>query len=110
MDLVCGQCLQQEWIWGQHDANHPEGHEIHCALRFKFQASNNRVEYVALIAGLCLTKELQAPKLRIYSDSQLILNQVNDVYLARGNRMAAYLEKAKELMNIFPTVAIEVIP
>ena len=30
----------------------PEGHKIHCALRFEFQASNNEAEYEVLITGL----------------------------------------------------------
>ena len=30
----------------------PEGHRIHSALRFKFNASNNEAEYEALFAGL----------------------------------------------------------
>ena len=38
----------------------PKGHKIHCALCFEFKASNNEVEYEALIAGLRLAKELQA--------------------------------------------------
>ena len=72
--------------------------------------SNNEAEYEALIARLCFTKELQACSLRIYSDSQLVVNQVNDIYLARGEKMTAYLEKAKELMGTFPAASIEVIP
>ena len=36
----------------------PEGHKIHCALRFGFPASNNEAEYEALIAGLRFAKEL----------------------------------------------------
>ena len=53
-----------------------EGHKMHCALCFKFQASNNKAEYEALIAGLRLTRELQACNLRIYSDYQLVANHV----------------------------------
>ena len=37
------------------------------------------------------------------------MNQVNDIYLARGDRMATYLEKAKELMRT-KAASIEVIP
>ena len=88
----------------------PKGHKIHSALRFGFQALNNEAEYETLIAGLRLARELLAFNLKIYSDSQLVVNQVNDVYLARGERMAAYLEKAKELMRTFPTTSIKVIP
>ena len=87
----------------------PEGHKIHCALRFRFHVSNNKAEYEALIAGLRLAIELQAYNLRIHDDSQLVVNQVNDIYLVKGERMVVYLEKAKELMETFPTASIEVI-
>ena len=87
----------------------PEGHKIHFALHFGFSASNNEVEYEALIAGLHLAKELRAHHLKIYSDFQLIVNQVNDIYLARGEKMATYLEKTKGLMKTIPTASIKVI-
>ena len=29
----------------------PAGHKIHCVIRFRFQASNNKAEYEAFIAG-----------------------------------------------------------
>ena len=87
----------------------PEGHKIHCALRFGFKVSNNKAQYEALIVGLCLAKELQVSSIQIYSDSQLVVNQVNDIYLAQGDKMAAYLEKAKGLMETFPIASIEVI-
>ena len=74
----------------------PEGHKIHCAMRFGFKASNNKAEYEALIAALCLTGELQVCNVKIFSNSQLVVNQVNDIYLARREKVAAYLEKAKE--------------
>ena len=88
----------------------PEGHKIHCAMHFRFTASNNKAKYEALITRLRLSRELCARNLKIYNDSQLVVNQVNDVYLARGERIIAYLEKAKKLMEIFPTISIEVIP
>ena len=47
--------------------------------------------------------------MKIYSDSQLVVNRVNDIYLARGEMMVAYLEKAKKLMGTFPTTFVEVI-
>ena len=71
-----------------------EGHKIHFALNFRFRASNKEAEYEALKVGLCLAKELQAHNIQIYSDSQLVVNQVSDIYLARGDKMVAYLEKA----------------
>ena len=51
----------------------PEGHGMHCALRFRFKASNNKADYEALIARLNLAKEMKVESLEIYSDSQLII-------------------------------------
>ena len=50
-----------------------EGHQIHCALRFKFKASSNKAEYEALITGLELAKEMKVKSLDIFSDSQLVV-------------------------------------
>ena len=49
----------------------PEGHQMHCALRFGFKASNNEAEYEALIIGLNLAKEMKTKSLEIYSNSSL---------------------------------------
>ena len=86
-----------------------EGHKIHCTFCFRFRVVNNEAEYEALIEGLLLAKELQARNKKIYSGSRLVVNQVNNIYLARGDKMAAYLEKAKGLMKTFPIASIEVI-
>ena len=72
-----------------------EGHKIYCALGFGFLVSNNKAKYEALIAGLRLVKKLTTHNVKIYSDSQLVVNQVNDIYLARGKKIITYLEKAK---------------
>ena len=88
----------------------PEGHKIHCAIRFAFKTSNNEAEYEALTVSLRLASELQVCNVKFFSDSQLVVNQVNDIYLAKGENMAAYLDKAKEQMSLFSAASIEVIP
>ena len=72
--------------------------KIHCALHFGFQASNNEAEYEVLITVLRLVKELKANILKVYNDSQLVVNQVNENYQARGEKMVTFLEKMKELI------------
>ncbi|KAL5574095.1 hypothetical protein UlMin_023692 [Ulmus minor] len=64
----------------------------------------------SLLAGLRLAKEVSAHHLLIYNDSQLIVNQVNSEYQAKWEKMAFYLEKAKELLGQFDTVTITQIP
>ena len=77
----------------------PEEHKIHCALCFRFQASSNEAEYEAFLEGLRLVKELKVNHLKVYSDSQLVVNRVNETYQAREEKMVTYLEKAKELIR-----------
>ena len=48
--------------------------------------------------------------MKILSDSQLVVNQINDIYLARGEKMATYLNKAKEQLSLFFVASIQVIP
>ena len=64
----------------------------------------------ALIVGLHLAWKVQARNVKTFSDSQLVVNQVNDIYLVRGEKMAAYLEKAKKQLSSFSAASIEVIP
>ena len=86
-----------------------EGNNIYCAIHFGFKTSNNEAEYEALILGLHLARELQAHNVKIFSDSQLVVNQVNDIYLVRGEKMATYLEKANEQLSSFFVASFEVI-
>ncbi|XP_052207976.1 uncharacterized protein LOC127811830 [Diospyros lotus] len=88
----------------------PEGHRILCALRFGFRATNNEVEYEALLAGLRLAKEVRAEAVVILSDSQLVVNQIRGEYQAKGAKMVAYLLKARELLALLPKFEVRQIP
>ena len=74
------------------------------ALRFGFQASNNEVEYEAVIPGLNLARSIEADKLEVCSDSQLVVKQIEDSYEARGEKMILYLKKVRELLKKFVRV------
>ncbi|XP_077249258.1 uncharacterized protein LOC143888721 [Tasmannia lanceolata] len=84
----------------------PDRFTAEYALRLDFKASNNEAEYEALLAGLSLAAELSAGKLKVYSDSQLVVNQVNGTYEARGLRMKRYLQKVKEKLQRMGEVEI----
>ena len=79
----------------------PEGHKMYCALRFRFEASNNEAEYETLLAGLRLARELKVTHLHVFSDSQLVVFQVKGEYQARGPKMVAYLAKVKGYLDQF---------
>ena len=88
----------------------PEDHKIHRALRFSFKASNNEVEYEALLMGLRLEKKMKVDSIEVSCDSQLVVCQVNEEYHARGENMVAYLNKVKELIKGFSHFAIHQVP
>ena len=54
----------------------PTGEQLEQAIRLRFLASNNEVEYEAILFRLNLALALFVSKLRIYSDSQLVMEYV----------------------------------
>ncbi|KAI5350813.1 hypothetical protein L3X38_003704 [Prunus dulcis] len=88
----------------------PDGLKIEYALRFAFRTSNNEAEYEALLAGLLLAKSMNAKQIRIYSDSQLIVNQVTADFAAKDASMYAYLSTAHQLLQSFQAYEIKQIP
>ena len=54
----------------------PKGIRLEHSFRLGFKSSNNEVEYEALIAGLKTALDLGALDVEVYSDLQLVVNQV----------------------------------
>ncbi|KAI5343268.1 hypothetical protein L3X38_011144 [Prunus dulcis] len=88
----------------------PDKVALEYALRFKFQASNNEAEYEALLAGLRLAKEMDARQIQIFSDSQLVVHQVNQDFTAKDASMTAYLQHARHLLATFHAHSIRQVP
>ncbi|XP_074306272.1 uncharacterized protein LOC141641512 [Silene latifolia] len=88
----------------------PQGDVIAQAVRCEFKATSNETEYEALILGMQLALELGVRKLQIYSDSLLIVNHVNDEFIAMDSKMITYLKVAKELKQKFKDCKLHQIP
>ena len=88
----------------------PEGIDIEYALRFGFRASNNEAEYEAVIAGLNLAHSLEVDQLVVYSDSQLVVRQIEDTYEAKSEMMVLYLQKVRNLLKKFVLVQVKHVP
>ena len=54
----------------------PLGEHMRYVVRLHFPASNNMVEYEALLSGLRIAIELGIKHLNVRGDSQLIIDQV----------------------------------
>ena len=58
----------------------PSSEQIEYSIRIKFEATNNEVEYEALLARLRVAFELGVESLDAFSNSQLVVNQVQGDY------------------------------
>jgi ribonuclease HI len=77
----------------------PEGGIIRHSLALTEPCTNNEAEYEALIAGLELSLELEIKAVRIFGDSQLIINQIIGEYKVLKPLLIQYHQKAMELMK-----------
>ncbi|GFZ03442.1 hypothetical protein Acr_16g0000660 [Actinidia rufa] len=75
-----------------------------------FKATTNEAEYEALLAILRVAIKLGADSLDTFSDSQLVVNQVQRDYLAKDTRMVAYLDEVKTMSGKIKDFRIHQIP
>jgi ribonuclease HI len=69
----------------------PQGNKLKYVLRMSFpQASNNEAEHEALLHGMKMAKACRATRLKIFGDSNLIVQQVMNWCDAISDNMIAY--------------------
>ena len=88
----------------------PTGERLEQSIRLDFPASNNEVEYEAILSGLGLATTLNALKVKIHNDSQLVVGQIRKEYEAKDERMAKYLLKVQESLSQLGEWVLEKIP
>lgn len=88
----------------------PDGKEVSYAFRLEFKATNNQVEYKALIVGLELAQAVRANKGKVRTDSQLVANHISERFQPRNDKMEQYLLKVRQMIRKFKSVAIVQIP
>ena len=83
---------------------------IEQAIQLGFNASNNELEYEALLSGIELVTAVSADKLLIQSDSQLVVGQVNEEFEYRDPRMEKYVSRVKQRLGSFSIWKLEHVP
>ena len=84
-----------------------EGIKLEHSFRLGFKASNNEAEYEALLAGLSVVSDLGAKEVEVYSDSRLVVNQVQGRFEAKDPRMMEYLRLVKQTMDRFLNIKVD---
>ncbi|KAL0444776.1 UNVERIFIED_CONTAM: hypothetical protein Slati_2200300 [Sesamum latifolium] len=88
----------------------PQGDDMEFAIKFDFKASNNEVEYEALVIGMRMAQDAGALHLLAYSDSQLIVKQVTGEYETKEESTVQYLQQKDELKTKFKSFHLKQIP
>lgn len=84
----------------------PEGVKVEHSFKLGFRASNNEAEYEALIVGLRAVISLGATNLEVYSNSRLVVSQVEGTFEAKDSRMVNYLKLVKKMMGKFQKIRL----
>ena len=69
-------------------------------------STNNQAEYTALVKVLERAAQLQARRLLIHSDSELLVKQMNGVYRVKNEDLRQLYEQAKRLAAQFERVTL----
>lgn len=69
-----------------------------CSYQLAFDFSNNEAEYEALIAGLKILKKLNAKRISVYGDLELVIKQVKGEYQEKHPQMRAYRNAVQEIL------------
>ncbi|KAL0282197.1 UNVERIFIED_CONTAM: Retrovirus-related Pol polyprotein from transposon [Sesamum angustifolium] len=72
-----GWILHRTREWSRHSNYLSSREDMEFAIKFDFKTSNNEAGYEALVLGMGMAQDVGASHLLAYSDSQLIVKQVN---------------------------------
>lgn len=83
------------------------GTRIACGGKFLGTVTNNVAEYEALLWGLRVAADSAVTHLTVYSDSELLVKQMNGIYRCKHPNMIPLYKQAQTLVKRFDSVAIE---
>ena len=78
-----------------------DGEELFAFSEYLDNATNNEAEYTALIHGLKSLLKLSVLNVTIFSDSELVVKQINGEYKVNNDRMKKLYCDAHELLSKF---------
>jgi ribonuclease HI len=69
--------------------------------------TNNSAEYSALIAAVQFAAARQCTRLKVYSDSELVVKQIRGEYKVRNENIRPLYERALRWVRVIPDFTIE---
>ena len=88
----------------------PKKITIEKSLRLSFSATNNEVEYEALLMGMMMVQKMGGKAVKAFLDSKLVVGQVRGDLEARNPRMQEYLCQIRSVQENFEVFDLSHIP
>ena len=76
-----------------------DNEELFTFSEYLNDSTNNEAEYIALIRGLEYLVEMKLLNVQIFSDSELVVKQINGEYKVKNSRMILLNQKASSLFS-----------
>ncbi len=76
-----------------------DGNQIQAKAFFLGQATNNVAEYTAFVKALEAIKQIGAKQLIVYSDSELLVKQINGEYRLKSEQIRPLFRQAIDLLS-----------
>lgn len=86
------------------------GKELENISRSVGKKTNNEAEYLAMIAGLELVLNNNFNTVKVYSDSELLVNQINGKYKVKAKNLQPLFNQVLDVLDEFETFKVSWIP
>ncbi|XP_065617155.1 uncharacterized protein LOC136062243 [Quercus suber] len=83
---------------------------IEKSLRLDFDATNNEAEYEALLMRMSMVRRMGGKAVKLFSDSRLVVGQVQGEFEVKDERMQGYLNRVKRLQSEFEFFSLLHVP
>jgi ribonuclease HI len=84
-----------------------QGNVLEKDAKYIGHRTNNEAEYEAIIWAIEKVRERSCGEVRIYSDSELVVKQVNMQYRTNDRRMEIFAARVRTNTNLFEKFSIE---
>ena len=81
--------------------NDSSGAQLEAKAFFLGRATNNVAEYTSLIKALEAAAQKGSEQLSVFSDSELLVRQINGQYKVKSEQIKPLFQKAVSLLNQF---------
>ncbi|MHB1326509.1 MAG: Nif3-like dinuclear metal center hexameric protein [Thermoleophilia bacterium] len=88
----------------------PDGETVDTIASYIGEATNNVAEYQAMISGVELAIDRGITRLAIFSDSELIVRQLEGAYRVKNEGLRPYYQQAKSLLASLDEYELNSIP